>query len=165
MPAIASRLILSQSGAKFIKFCVGLVAFDILYFALFKKLIIANRLYICVFAFLKAHHLKLSFKIYNSRFCRTRFVCLRLFNVLFGCGMLPSDFEALCGSATMMVLLAYKNLKLGKITASKKGSLLVCVLAASCAFCGGLLDATVAGFALAACFYGCLDRVNSPPSS
>ena len=28
--------------------------------------------------------------------------------------MLPSDFEALCGSATMMVLLAYKNLKLGK---------------------------------------------------
>ena len=152
MPAIASRLILSQSVAKFIKFCVGLVAFDILYFVLFKKLIIANRLYICVFAFLKAHHLKLSFKIYNSRFCRTRFACLRL-------------FEALCGSATMMVLLAYKNLKLGKITASKKGSLLVCVLAASCAFCGGLLDATVAGFALAACFYGCLDRVNSPPSS
>ena len=30
--------------------------------------------------------------------------------------MLPSDFEALCGSATMMALLAYKNLKLGKIT-------------------------------------------------
>ncbi len=28
--------------------------------------------------------------------------------------MLPSDFDALCGSATMMALLAYKNLKLGK---------------------------------------------------
>ena len=28
--------------------------------------------------------------------------------------MLPSDFEALCGLVTMMALLAYKNLKLGK---------------------------------------------------
>lgn len=28
--------------------------------------------------------------------------------------MLPSDFDVLCGSATMMALLAYKNLKLGK---------------------------------------------------
>ena len=79
--------------------------------------------------------------------------------------MLPSDFDSLCDSATMMALLAYKNLKLGKITASKKGSLLVYALAASCALCGGLLDATGAGFALAACFYGCLDRVNSPSSS
>ena len=72
----------------------------------------------------------------------------------FGCGMLPSDFDALCGLATMMALLACKNLKLGKITASKKGSLLVYALAASCALCGGLLDATDAGFALAAAWIG-----------
>lgn len=36
--------------------------------------------------------------------------------------MLPSDFDSLCDSATMMALLAYKNLKLGKITASKKAA-------------------------------------------
>lgn len=36
--------------------------------------------------------------------------------------MLPSDFDALCGSATMMALLAYKNLKLGKITVPKKAA-------------------------------------------
>ena len=45
--------------------------------------------------------------------------------------MLPSDFEALCGSATMMALLAYKNLKLGKITVPKRqptGLCLGCVL-------------------------------------
>lgn len=36
--------------------------------------------------------------------------------------MLPSDFDALCGLATMMALLACKNLKLGKITASKKAA-------------------------------------------
>ena len=66
--------------------------------------------------------LKLKRVIYNSRFCRTRFVCLRLSDALFGCSMLPSDFDALCGSATMMALLAYKNLKLGKITVPKKAA-------------------------------------------
>lgn len=36
--------------------------------------------------------------------------------------MLPSDFDVLCDSATMMALLAYKNLKLGKIKVPKKAA-------------------------------------------